>query len=281
MKYIQILTTTCATDVSSCCSDYGIATFLYVMRQALKLIQIGVPILLIVMGAIQLGKMMLSPDDKKATKSLINKFIAAIFVFFTPYIINLVLSILPDNFQISACWASAEGIAKTLQSTEKYELLSQEVNEERQKKLNNAKKYQVITEKDVKEKKAKKKDTSTTAGEKITNYALQFVGYPYVYGGASLTHGCDCSHFVYLVLKDVGAYHGKYVTSSNWASLGKAVKGGLKNAQAGDVIVYDGHVGIYDGKKYLIEAKGSKYGITHDRRPQDSSKKLLGVRRFV
>ncbi len=105
MQYFQIL-----KDLQDYCSDYGIVTYLYVIKQALKLIQIGVPILLIVMGAIQLGKMMLSPDDKKATKSLINKFIAAIFVFFTPYIINLIIGILPDSFEISKCWKDAEVI---------------------------------------------------------------------------------------------------------------------------------------------------------------------------
>ena len=80
------------------------------MKQGLEIIQIVVPIILIVMGSIQLGKMMLSPDDKKGYKSLINKFIAAIFVFFTPFVINLIINILPENFEISKCWKDAETI---------------------------------------------------------------------------------------------------------------------------------------------------------------------------
>ena len=39
----------------------------------------------------------------------------------------------------------------------------------------------------------------------------------------------------------------------------------LDNAVAGDVIVYPGHVAIYDGEGGIVEAKGSEWGITHDR----------------
>lgn len=283
MKYLQILETTCATDVSSCCSDYGIAMFLYIMQNALELIHLVIPILLLVMATIQLTKMMISPDDKKSPKSLLNKFIAAVLVFFTPYIINLTLGVIQiatnNSFEIASCWESAEGIAQTMQSSTKYEVLNKT---DKRKKVVNVEKYKIIKVKDeASGASSTKADSSSSAGQKIVNYALQFVGNPYVWGGASLTSGCDCSHFVYLVLKDVGAYDGSYVKSTLWSNKGKAVKGGLANAQAGDVIVYNGHVGIYDGKKYLIEAKGKAYGITHDRRPQDSSRQIIAVRRFV
>ncbi|MCI8347001.1 MAG: C40 family peptidase [Bacilli bacterium] len=275
MDIFQILETTCSTDVSSCCSDYGIAMFLYTMKKALDLIHLVVPFILLVMGAIQFIKMMITPDDKKNNKTLLNKFLAAIFVFFTPFAINLILGVLPDGFEISACWKSADGIANTMKNGPKYEV----VKKDKRKKVVNIEKYKLI--KDPGNDLNQQIDTTATGGKKIVDYALQFVGNPYVLGGNSLTNGCDCSHFVYLVLKDVGAYNGKYTTASNWVNLGEEVKGGLKNAQAGDIVVYKGHIGIYDGSNYLIEAKGKKYGITHDRRPQDSKKQLLGVRRFV
>ncbi len=288
MEYIQILETTCSTDVSSCCSDYGIAMYLYIMKNALTIIQIAIPILLLVMATIQMIKMMASPDDKKAPKSLLNKFIAALVVFFIPLIVNVVLSIIPDSFELSACWKSAEGIAKTMNSKVQYDVVKAD---KKKKKVIDISKYKV-SKKDL-DILTKKEDTGTSGststssstsssdGQKIVDYALNFVGNPYVWGGSSLTSGCDCSHFVYLVLKDVGAYNGGYVTSSNWNKLGTKVKGGLSNAQAGDVVVYSGHVGIYDGKGKLVEAKGRKWGITNDRSPQNSSHKLLGVRRFV
>ena len=123
MKYIQILETTCSTDVSSCCSDYGIAMYLYIMKNALTIIQIAIPILLLVMATIQMIKMMASPDDKKSPKALLNKFIAALVVFFVPLIVNVVLSIIPDSFELAACWESAEGIAQTMNSSVKYDVI--------------------------------------------------------------------------------------------------------------------------------------------------------------
>ena len=289
MKYIQILETTCSTDVSSCCSDYGIAMYLYIMKKALLVIQFAVPIILLVMATIQMIKMMVSPDDKKAPKSLLNKFIAALIVFFVPLIVNVVLSIIPDSFELAACWESAEGIAQTMNSSVKYDVTGKT---DKRKKVIDISKYK-ISKKDLNSL-TKKEDTqasgnssavnsstSSSDGQKIVDYALNFVGNPYVWGGSSLTRGCDCSHFVYLVLKDVGAYNGSYTTSSNWNNLGKKVEGGLSNAQAGDIVVYSGHVGIYDGKGKLVEAKGKRWGITNDRSPQSCSHQLLGVRRFV
>ena len=295
MKYIQILETTCSTDVSSCCSDYGIAMYLYIMKNALTIIQIVIPILLLVMATIQMIKMMASPDDKKSPKALLNKFIAALVVFFIPLIVNVVLSIIPDSFELSACWKSAEGIAKTMNSNVKYDVISKK---DKRKKVIDISKYK-ISDSDL-EKLTKNKEesennsnsnnstagtttsvTSPSNGQKIVDYALNFVGNPYVSGGTSLTSGCDCSGFVYSILKDLKLYNGNRIVSDDWANQGKKVKGGLKNAQAGDVVVYSGHVGIYDGNGKLIESKGEKWGITNDRSPKKVKHKFLGVRRFV
>lgn len=126
--------------------------------------------------------------------------------------------------------------------------------------------------------------TDTNTGEvysgdaDIVAYARQFVGKtPYAWGGNSYETGMDCSHFVWNVLKDTGAYDGDYVTSDGFLGLGEEVDG-LENAQAGDVIIYNGHVAIYDGEGGIIEAKGAAYGTTNDR-AADSSE-ILGIRRF-
>ena len=50
-------------------------------------------------------------------------------------------------------------------------------------------------------------------------------------------------------------------------------------AKAGDVICYSGHVAIYDGNGGIVEAKGTKWGITHDRRA--NCKTILAIRRFT
>ena len=119
---------------------------------------------------------------------------------------------------------------------------------------------------------------SGVSGSSIVAYADQFLGNPYVWGGNSLTNGCDCSHFVYLVLRNTGAYGGGYATSGEWAYLGTKVSS-LSEARAGDVIVYSGHVAIYDGNGGIVEAKGSAYGITHDR--SATCKSIVAIRRFT
>ncbi len=120
--------------------------------------------------------------------------------------------------------------------------------------------------------------SSGVSGSAIVAYADQFVGNPYVWGGNSLTNGIDCSHFVWQVLKNTGAYSGGYTTSAGWRSLGKPVSS-LSEARAGDVICYSGHVAIYDGYGGIVEAKGSKWGITHDRRADHTT--ILAIRRFT
>ena len=112
----------------------------------------------------------------------------------------------------------------------------------------------------------------------IVDYADQFVGCPYVWGGNSLTNGCDCSHFVFNVLRNCGVYGGDYLTSGEWAYVGRSVSS-LSSAQAGDVIVYSGHVAIYDGEGGIVEAKGSQWGITHDR--SATCKSIVAIRRFT
>ena len=116
------------------------------------------------------------------------------------------------------------------------------------------------------------------SGEFIVTYADQFIGYPYEMGGKDLETGVDCSHFVYLILKACGVYDGEYVPSSGWRTKGIEVAS-LEEAQAGDVICYNGHVAIYDGKGYIVEAKGEAWGITHDRKAD--CKTILAIRRFV
>lgn len=277
MKYMLMADMTCVEDITTCCSDYGIAYYLFFIKKALDLIHIVVPIILIIMITIDFVKMTINPDDphKKKSKSLFNKFFAAVFIFFIPFVVNLLFSLI-DGFgvEISGCWKAAEEIVDVMESTEEY---NADVGEEKESLDETA--YSSGSSSSSSSSSGTK--TSATSGEDIVEYALRFVGNPYVYGGSSLTNGCDCSHFVYLILKNLDLYDGEYAVANAWASKGKAVSGGLKNAKAGDVIVYDGHIGIYDGKGYLIEAKGKAYGITNDRKPENCSKTLLAVRRFV
>lgn len=100
--------------------------------------------------------------------------------------------------------------------------------------------------------------SSSGAGSNVANYALQFVGNPYVFGGSSLTNGTDCSGFVMSVYANFGV--GLPHSSSGDRNVGYDV-GGLENAIPGDIVCYSGHVGIYIGNGQIVHASTPKTGI--------------------
>ena len=95
-------------------------------------------------------------------------------------------------------------------------------------------------------------------GKSVIDYATQFVGNPYVWGGSSLTNGTDCSGFVMSVYSNFGVSLPH--SSSALRSQGYDV-GGLSNAQPGDIVCYTGHVGLYVGNGQIVHASTSKTGI--------------------
>ena len=111
-------------------------------------------------------------------------------------------------------------------------------------------------------------------GAAVAEYALQFVGNPYVYGGTSLTEGADCSGFVMSVYANFGVSLPH--SSSADRKQGSAVEG-LENAQPGDLICYSGHVALYIGDGQIVHASTKKTGIIVSRADY---KKILAIRRI-
>jgi len=95
-------------------------------------------------------------------------------------------------------------------------------------------------------------------GTAVAEFALQYVGGPYVYGGTSLTNGADCSGFVMSVYANFGVSLPH--SSAADRSQGYAVDG-LENAQPGDLLCYSGHVALYIGNGQIVHASNSKTGI--------------------
>ena len=95
------------------------------------------------------------------------------------------------------------------------------------------------------------------SGQAVVEYASRFIGNSYVWGGTSLTHGADCSGFVQSVYKHFGIQLPR--TSSQMRSAGRAVS--YSNARPGDVICYNGHVGIYKGNGQIVNAINRARGI--------------------
>lgn len=98
----------------------------------------------------------------------------------------------------------------------------------------------------------------SSVGAAVANYALQFVGNPYKYGGTSLTNGADCSGFVMSVYKNFGVSLPH--SSSADRKVGYAVAS-LAEAQPGDLICYSGHVAIYIGGGQIVHASTEATGI--------------------
>lgn len=81
----------------------------FIKNGVLPIIQIGIPIMLIVMGSIDLGKAVLSSDDKEikgATGKLIKRAIAAVAVFFVALLVNLVMGWISDTNSDTESWSS-------------------------------------------------------------------------------------------------------------------------------------------------------------------------------
>lgn len=95
------------------------------------------------------------------------------------------------------------------------------------------------------------------SGSAVVQYAMNFVGNPYVWGGKDPNTGADCSGFTSYVYAHFGISIPSYSYSQR--SVGKEVS--YANAKAGDLICYAGHVAIYMGNGQIVHAKGTAYGI--------------------
>lgn len=106
--------------------------------------------------------------------------------------------------------------------------------------------------------------SNSSLRQQIVDYALQFVGNPYVYGGTSLTNGTDCSGFTQSVLANFGIDISR--TAGQQSQGGTSVD--LNNLEPGDLLYYEGsgdygigHVTMYIGDGKVVHASSSSTGI--------------------
>ena len=115
---------------------------------------------------------------------------------------------------------------------------------------------------------------SGSNGQAVVNYASQFVGNPYVYGGSSLTNGTDCSGFVMSVYAQFGISLPH--SSSAMRSVGYGVS--TSDMQPGDIICYSGHVAIYMGNGRIVHASSPTNGICYG---SATYRTILTIRRVL
>lgn len=111
-------------------------------------------------------------------------------------------------------------------------------------------------------------------GQAIVDYAYQFIGNPYVWGGTSLTDGADCSGFV----QSVFAHFGISLPRTTYDQINAGVEVSYDQAMPGDLICYDGHIGIYIGNGQIVNAQNPEQGIGISPATYTT---ILSVRRIV
>ena len=263
----------CNETLGTCCSEYEISSFIIIIKQAIDVLQILVPITLIAMAMFQMSKMMMFPDDKKLLKSLINKFIAAVIVFLLPAVLTVTINAInagtgKDNFDINKCIAASEKNAKNIFIGGSY--------------IQTGGKAQLIIKNTKYELGTPPKDDDSGSGSgsgsdsgsgsagrgstDVVKYAKSFVGNRYCWGGND-PHSCaDCSGFVVYVLNHFSKSGHKISRASlpGWTSNygSNFVRVSANNIKPGDIVHYPGHYAMLTGNgKEIVHASNVQTGI--------------------
>lgn len=270
MELFQVLD--CSTTLGTCCSSYGLASIFNTCLKILVIIQVVAPILLIIMTTVQLIKLMVNPDEKGGNKKIFNKFLAALFIFFLPIIVDAVMSVIPDSVGVVACWRESlnlDEIGRTVYN---------EYVEESGKFKNY---YSFVTGEfepgdplpaptpgdsapnmwsngNTNVNPSSGNTVGSETGKQMVAYAKQFVGQPYSWGsywnGEYPYTPTDCSGFVGGVYKHFGISLPRttadmYAASGNYQRIYPNEKG-YYDVQAGDIVLYRGHVAMLTGSGY-------------------------------
>ena len=140
--------------------------------------------------------------------------------------------------------------AKKYADAQEVERRAQEIKEETAR----------IRKKALKKAARQKEKKRVAKRQEVADFAVQFVGNPYVWGGTSLTNGADCSGFVMSVFAEFG-YSLPRVAAAQY---GASQKKNLNQLEVGDLVFYGNgisHVALYIGNGKVVHALNSSKGI--------------------
>lgn len=284
MELFQLLD--CNSSLGTCCSDYAIVGILNTTRSVFNVIQLVVPIILILAATIQFLQLTINPELKDGFRKILNKVIAAIIIFLLPMLVDVVLSASSTNFSIAECWQQSSIISnESVFGSSNFISTPDEKNAVWKDPMSLSMITNMGSEYMNKGGNRGGSARGSARGQEIVNYASQFIGEAYEYGGywdGEIPYTpTDCSGFVTGVFRHFGIELPRGLNMFGYdTSLYDEVS--ESEMQAGDVIMYDGHVGIYTGVgKEIIHAANTNLGvIKSDDYSMCSSHGILGFLRI-
>jgi cell wall-associated NlpC family hydrolase len=291
MEFFQILD--CSSTLGTCCSDYGLVSILDITRKIFELIQLVTPILLILAATIQFVQLTINPELKGGFRKVLNKFIAAGIIFMLPVLVDAILTTVPEDINVAACWQQAKVVSE-VNRTMSNNYVSVYEDREASPIVVDPSKYEKGNDRPTPTPGASGPNQGSVGagtgegsatGKAIVAYASKYIGKPYLYGGSwngeDPYTATDCSGFVRGVYLHFGIDlpHG---TGMMWRSTSKYTLVSSGNIKAGDLAMYDGHVALLTGNgNEIIHAKGKKWGVVKDADfSRSSSHGFLGIMRI-
>ena len=117
MEILTFLATTITDNGGVCSQTEALKAVIIILKFILNVVRILVPIALIVLGSIDIGKAVIAGDEKKikeAQKPFVKRIVAAVIVFLIPWIVDIIMSIAGTK-EYNDCWSNSNASVSTIQ----------------------------------------------------------------------------------------------------------------------------------------------------------------------